>query len=172
MLSNCTSTNNKSASQNFTNNTKVLAIVNNKNSMTASLRKLNYNFSISILYNGLESEQYKRFVTINLESTPVIVAVSSTSPKNKTFYNILSNSKNNSIGIKLFAAHNKIKRDPNIIIYKTKISDVKSYNLHNYLLSLGYKNDQTIIKRTSIFVHETETMQLTEYILPSIVKFI
>lgn len=174
MLANCTSVlnNPNSTKPDILDNSQISTIINNKKSMTASLKQLNNHFSVSVLFNGLENKQYRRIVAIKLESTPVLVAMSSTSLKNKTFYNILSNSKDSSIGLKLFASNGKIKRDQNMQITKLKIKDIENNGVHNYILSLGYNDDQRTIKRSSIFRHQNESMQLTEYILPSINEFI
>ena len=159
--------------QDYTQNSQVIAIIHNKLSMTASLKKLNNNFSVHELYSGIESDMYKRFVTLKLESTPVIVAVSSTYHNNKKFYDILANSKNNSIGSRLFAPNSGITRNPNMLISTVTVSEVDSKILKEHLLELGYKENQKIIKRTSIFLYENiESMQLTEYLLPSIMNFI
>ena len=151
---------------------KLSTIINNKQSMTVALKKLNNNFSVNLLYSGIESDCYKRLVALKLESTTVLVAVSSTKITNQTFLNILSSSSSSSIGLKLFAPNSQIKRDPNMDIKYIEISQISSLILQRYLISLNYKLNQTIIQRTSTFYYKNESMKLFEYILPSINQFI
>ncbi|MBY0379888.1 MAG: hypothetical protein K2P99_05750 [Burkholderiales bacterium] len=161
------------ASKDYTQNPQVIAIIKNKLSMTTSLKKLNNNFSVHELYSGTQRNIYIRFVTLKLESTPVIVAVSSTYHNNHIFYDILTHSNNSPIGSKLFALNSGITRNPNMLISIVCVSKIDSKTLQQYLSELGYKPNQKIIQRTSIFLYKnTESMQLTEYILPAIVDFI
>lgn len=173
MLVSCSSIalNNKDESPNYYSHPKLLEIINNKHSMTSALKNLNSKLTVKVIYSGVESKQYKRFVSINLESTPVIVAISSTSPNNLTFYNILSDSNNNSIGLKLFAPNAEIQRDDNMTVEVIRIKQLTSPILRDYLRELGYSNEQKIVQRVSLFNHNNEFMQLTEYILPTIAKF-
>lgn len=159
---------------NYTNNPQVLDIINNNQSMTLYLKKLNSQFKVQELYNGIERGEYRRFVAISLDNTPVIVAISSTTPNNQVFYNILANSKNNSIGTKLFAHNSGIKRNPNMQIQTITVDNINGNILKNYLLKLGFSKNQPILMRISIFTtnNKNEQMHLTEFLLPSIVKFI
>ncbi|MCE2706265.1 MAG: hypothetical protein LW807_04240 [Proteobacteria bacterium] len=169
LITSCTSLNNNSITD--TEN-RLNTIVHNPQSMTNSLKKLDHNFKVSLIYNGVENANYTRFVALELESTPVIVAISSTKLSNRTFLNILSQAHNNSIGTQLFAKNSKIKRDPNMQINNIIISQIQSKIVYDYLNNIGYKSDQTIIERISSFYYKNEDMQLTEYILPKIKDFL
>ena len=154
-----------------TDNAKITAIVNNKQSMTTALKKLNNNFTVNLLYSGVESNNYKRIVDLKLSNTTVLVAVSSTKISNPTFMDILSNAQSSSIGLKLFAPNSHIKRDPNMNIQHIKVSQISSDILINHLVKLNYNLGQTIIQRTSVFYYKNESMTLFEYVLPSLNQF-
>ncbi len=153
-------------------NIKLNEIINNPQSMTKSLKKLNNNFSVNILYSGVESSYYKRLVALKLESTTVIIASSSTKLDNSTFVDILSRSKGNSIGLQLFSPTSKIKRLPDMAIKHIQTQQINSRTLATYLISIGYKPSQEIISRTSTFYYKNESMILCEYILPSLNQFL
>ena len=153
-------------------NTRLDEIINNPKSMTSSLKTLDNHFSVNLLYTGIESGYYKRFVDLKLENTTVIVASSSTKLTNTTFLDILSQSKGNSIGLMLFSPTSKIKRLPNMSIRHIQIQQINSLILYNHLIKLGYKPTQEIISRASTFYYKNETMMLIEYILTSINQFL
>ena len=142
--------------------------------MTTWLRRLNYQFSVEQLYSGIESSEYRRFAALKLDNTPTIVAISATTKDNPTFYNILSTTQNTSIGLKLFAKNSGIVRESQIEITTMKLSEVNSKVLYNYLVNLGYKPNDKIIARHSIFKTKdgNQRMYLTEFVLPAILAFL
>lgn len=152
------------------------ALIYNPQSMTKSLKKLNPNLTVTVLDSGIQKhndkQYYERNIALNLENIPILVATSQTTTYNKMFLDILQNSGTKPIGEKLFAASSSIKRNPVMDISKISIADIDNNILYKYLLNLGYHKNDLIIMRKSYFDYNKETMQLIEYILPTINKFI
>ncbi len=151
---------------------KLNAIINNQQSMTNTLKDLDANFSVNIIYNAELNQHYMRIVALELKKTPVLMAVSITNSNNKIFYDILANSQDSSIGYKLFAPDSKIKREHNMNINYVYISQIDSQPLYNYLLQMGYIKNTILIERKSIFYYQQESMALSEFILPGLINFL
>jgi chorismate-pyruvate lyase len=164
--------------------------------MTAALKSINPNFTVTILKSGMsqeisqskkinthqgmskqhknqaESEYYERNIVLNLNNVPVLVATSQTLLSNAIFLDILQNSGTQPIGNRLFAPDSSIKRDPTMSIRKVCIVDIDNIILQDYLLSLNYNKNDTLIMRKSYFYYKKEALQLIEFILPTISQFI
>lgn len=155
---------------------KINALINNPQSMTKLLEKINPNLTVSVLSNDIQihnnQQYYERNIALNLEHTPVLVATSSTALSNSMFLNILQSSGTTPIGNTIFATKSLIKRNPEMHINKIHIYIINNVVLRNYLLDLGYHKNDMVIMRQSCFCYNKETMQLIEYILPTINKFI
>jgi len=158
---------------NYIHHPKLNALIHNQESMTEFLASLNYQLSIEELGSDISNNEYSRFAVLKLDTQPVIVAISVTHLENKTFYNILSQARNNSIGEKLFATNCGIVRDDCMEIKTIALKNITSKTFVHYLLSIGYKEDDTLIGRSSKFcTTDNQTMHLTEWVLPSIVDFL
>ena len=148
-------------------------IINNRSSMTKSLKDLHHKFSIQLLHDGIKGNNYVRISALKLDDTPVVAAISSTSLNDPTFVDILRHASTASIGKRLFATNSPIKRRDNMKIYPIDVNAIIDPTIHSYLtLSLKYSSKQKIIARQSQFYYNNETMDLTEYILPTLIGFI
>lgn len=157
-------------------------LIYNPKSMTSMLNLLGNDLRVYVLRNQIickhQKYYYQRNVVIKLDNIPIILATSLTALSNKTFVNILKNANSNPIGYQLFATNSNIKRSPMMCIckiYNTK--KIGSYIFENYLSNIKLdKLDaltvEYIVKRKSYFNLKRESMQLTEYILPTIKQFI
>lgn len=144
--------------------------INNKDSMTKALQSLSPNFTVELLKNGIISNNYVRISSLKLDNTPVIVAIVSTNVTNSTFVTILRNANTTPIGKMLFAKDSGITRSDmkvNIMI----VQDVKNEIAHSYLNKIGYTDKTHIVARDSVFTHDKETLNITEYVLPSMTKY-
>ena len=158
------------------------ALIHNPKSMTVALKTLNNNLTLSILKNQVvcrhQKYYYQRNVVMKLDNIPIILATSQTALSNKTFVDILQNANSNPIGYQLFARASNIKRNPMMCVTNLyNIEKIDSPIFKNYLsqLKLDILNTTTlgyIVRRKSYFNLNRESMQLTEYILPTIKQFI
>ncbi len=155
-----------------TNKPTIEQFVNNPASMTKALKSLDNDLTVKILKTGVQQLNYVRIIALKLSGTPVIVAISQTNLKNKTFKNIIANADVTPIGTKLFAPNSLIKRKAGMEINQTSIASIKNSTIQNYILGLGYTKDDNIIMRTSQFYYQKEDLDLVEYILPSINNFL
>lgn len=146
-------------------------LINNKGSMTKALESLHRNFTVELIKNGVLENDYVRISSLQLESTPVIAAIVSTNVANPTFVNILRNASTTPIGKMLFAPGADIHRRDNMKIIVLTVHDVENDSVHKYINSLGYNDATHLVARKSEFYHKAETMNITEYILPSMTKY-
>lgn len=147
-------------------------IVHNPHSMTQTLKALNSNFLVQVLASGMDNSNYVRISILKLNNVPVVAAVSQTNANNKTFVSILANAHNNSIGNKLFAANSAIGREDGMRIRNILVKNIPNSTIASYLLNLGYASNQTIISRQSRFYYNSETLDIVEYILPTIGQYL
>lgn len=146
-------------------------VVYNNASMTKTLKSLDNNLSVQILKTGVQGNNYVRIISLKLSDTPVIAAISQTNLKNKMFKDIIANADVTPIGVKLFAPDSKIKRRDDMQITQIKVRAVTNPVIRNYLYSLSYTDNDTITQRYSQFYYKQQTLDLIEYILPSISNF-
>lgn len=146
-------------------------LVSNQASMTKTLKSLDPDLSVQILKTGVQNDKYVRIIALKLSNTPVIAAISQTSLKNSMFKDIIANADVTPIGVKLFAPNSPIKRHADMQISEVKLSSIKNRVLRNYVANLGYTDKDVIIKRYSQFYYQKQTLDLIEYILPSINQF-
>ena len=146
-------------------------VVYNNASMTKTLKSLDNNLSVQILKTGVQGNNYVRIIALKLSDTPVIAAISQTNLKNKMFKDIIANADTTPIGVKLFAPDSPIKRRNDMQISQIKISAIPNSVIRSYLYSLNYTESDTITQRYSQFYYQKQTLDLIEYILPSISKF-
>jgi chorismate-pyruvate lyase len=140
--------------------------------MTKTLKSLDNNLSVEILKTGVQGDNYVRIIALKLSNTPVIAAISQTNLQNKLFKDIIANADTTPIGTKLFTPNSSIKRRDDMLIRKIKLSSIKNPVVTAYLSKLGYTDNDLIIERYSIFYYQQQTLDLIEYILPSIDKFV
>ncbi len=171
----CGSINMNNNDHQYYSNSKIISLMNNPQSMTKFLQSLNHKLSIKKISDFTSGNQFTRIISMDLDDTSVLIGVSTTDKNSPTFYDILSHADTNPIGNKLFATNSKIHRNSNM---QTSIIDIKSIMdskiVQEYLIkTLKYNNNQKIIMRQSIFENDDyEKMYLTEYVLPSIIKFL
>jgi chorismate-pyruvate lyase len=146
-------------------------LINNKGSMTKALESLHHNLSVELLKNGIVANEYVRISSLKLESTPVIAAIVSTNVANPTFVSILRNAATTPIGKMLFAPGSDIHRRNDMKVVVLTVHEVDNDIVHQYLNSLGYNDATHLVARKSEFYHQTETLEITEYILPSMTKY-
>lgn len=151
--------------------TTIEELINNKGSMTTALESLKHNFSVELLKNGVLSNNYVRISSLKLDNTPVIAAIVSTNVANPTFVDILRKASTTPIGKMLFAKGADIHRRDDMKIIVLTVHDIDNSIIHKYLNSLGYNDSTRIVARNSEFYHQTETMSITEYVLPSMTKY-
>lgn len=145
-------------------------LINNKGSMTKALLSLSPNFTVELLKNGIISNNYVRVSSLKLDNNPVITAVVSTNVTDSTFVTILRNANTTPIGKMLFAKDSGITRSDmkvNVMI----VQDIKNEVAHTYLNKIGYTDKTHIVARDSVFTHGKETLDITEYVLPSMTKY-
>ena len=147
-------------------------VVNNPASMTKTLKALDNNLSVQMLKTGQQGTKYVRIVALKLSGTPVIAAISQTDMTNTTFKNIIANADVTPIGTKLFASDSTIKRRQNMQIRQIKLSSIKNSVITDYLLNLGYTPGTYLTERSSQFYSQMQTLDLIEYILPAMDKFV
>ena len=147
-------------------------LVYNPASMTKTLQSLGDNLSVQVLETGVQKHNYVRISAIKLADTPVIAAISQTKLKNKMFKDIIANADVTPIGTMLFAPNSLIKRRNGMQISQVKLSSIKNPVIVKYLSGLGYTDSDTIIQRSSQFYYQEQTLDLIEYVLPSINRFL
>lgn len=145
-------------------------LINNRDSMTKALQSLSHNFSVELIKNGVVSNNYVRISSLKLDNTPVIEAIVSTNVSNQTFVTILRNANTTPIGKMLFAKNSGIVRNDMKVSVMT-VQDIKNPIAHDYLNKIGYDDKTHIVARNSEFTHQKETLEITEYILPSMTKY-
>ena len=163
----------KNTYSDYINHPRLSQLVYNQQSMTAFLDNLNHQLSVEELDSDINNHQYSRCAVLKLDGKAIIVAISVTNLEHKTFYNILSQAKNRPIGEKLFANSSGIMRDNHMEIKTSALKNVASSLVVQYLLSLGYKEHDRLMSRSSKFyTTDKQTMYLTEWLLPPIVDFL
>lgn len=144
----------------------------NQSSMTKQLESLDSNFRVFLLYSGIEGNNYKRISSLNLSNKPVIVGVSQTSTGSPYFFSLLKKAETAPLGKSLFAKDSGVTRDPNMKVDQVYLNYISDDTVKNYIAGLGYTNNDVIYKRMSIFHKDKQSMQVDEYILPSIHNWI
>lgn len=146
-------------------------LLDNKQSMTGQLEDLDSDLTVDVLYSGVENKKFERIVSLNLADEPVLIGVSQARQSSPYFVNILKNANTTPIGMVLFAPNSQIRRD-DMQVETIHLSSIKDIIVKEYLSELGYNYDTHIYKRVSTFRYKKQSMQLIEYILPSINQFL
>jgi len=147
-------------------------LLNSCGSMTRQLEDLGHKLSVTLLAECSENNNFRRYTTLNLNNTPVVVACSQTLIKNQFFYNLLKNASTTPIGKFLFS-NNQVRRLENM---KIELVNQKHFQQHkiiiNNIILHKYRLDQTFWQRTSIFRHsKNEQFELIEILLPELELF-
>lgn len=140
----------------------------NKSSMTKQLESLDNNLTVLILYSGMQDNVFKRITSLNLSNRPVIIGLSQAQTGSPDFVDILKHADTTPIGKILFAPKSGISRDPDMQVEQVYLKYIADKTVKNYMTGLGYTDNDIIYKRTSIFRKDKQTLQVIEYILPSI----
>jgi chorismate-pyruvate lyase len=136
-------------------------------SATAILKRIPSEFTLQVLHQGFYYDNYYRVVSIGLDTELILLGVSRT--KSKFFQDILEQSNQQPIGIKLFEKPGMIKR-VNMQVEKISYKDINEPLVLNHLKDIGYQDELYV--RHSIFVSDEEEMELTEYIIPCLALFL
>lgn len=144
-------------------------IVYDPGSTTKAFKFLGTSYNLEILFSDFEGEMFKRAIIIKLDNIPVMVAISKTHISSELFLNILQNAQTTPIGVRLFAPKSGITRGL-MEVQKIDIAAIDDEIATGYINALGMSGE--LYFRTSTFTaNGTQTMNLTEYILPGL-KFI
>ncbi len=141
-------------------------LINCQGSMTALLRNTYQSIDVKIIHTGFDIDDphiYKRYVTINHNNIPILLAVSYTDIKYQHFYNILIKAGNKSIGDSLFAVDSYIVRDYEIMKQYIDINELPLV-LQSFLNNQHFNTHLKIIKRESKFYYQEEILYVVEYI--------
>jgi chorismate-pyruvate lyase len=147
-------------------------LLQNRQSMTRQLENIDADLDVDILYTGMQAKKFKRIVSLRLNDEPILIGVSQARKTSPYFVKILKNAYTTSIGKALFAKNSQIKRDANMRVMTVHLSAIKDIAVRNYIAGLGYDYNTHIYKRISTFRYKKQSMQLIEYILPSINQFV
>ncbi len=145
--------------------------LNDYGSTTKRFKEISKNNVVEVLFSGVTNNNFQRIVSIFLDNISIMVAISETNITNATFLQILQDSANNPIGEKLFESSSGIKRI-NMQISTISLQQITNQVIYEYLHQLGYNIQQVFYIRKSQFILNNEFMQLTEYILPSLLNLL
>jgi len=151
--------------------TTLKQVLYDKGSMTKQLESLDGRLGVEVLYSAMDETNYIRIASLKLRNTPVLIGISKASEDSPYFMNVLQNANVTPIGKVLFAKDSKVTRDKKMHVESIHLSQIKNLIVRTYLMRLGYIDEDVIYQRTSIFHYENQSMQLVEYILPSIRQF-
>lgn len=140
----------------------------NQSSMTKQLLSLDNSLKVTLLFSGMDGSTFKRISSLSLKNKPVIIALSQARIGNPYFINLLQNANTTPIGKILFAGDSGVFRDPNMEVEQVYLDFISDHTVKTAIAGLGYTNRDIFYKRTSIFRKDKQSMQVVEYILPSI----
>jgi chorismate-pyruvate lyase len=153
-------------------NGKIKKFITNLDSMTLQLKKLESNFSVSVISHEFINDYFYRYTNIYLNSILMTSNISYTPIQNTQFLNILLKASTNPIGLELFNPINKIQRNSDIII--NEIIDYNN-NLNIIIKKLNYdpifkfarKSHFSLINNSQhkLFLYEYLTQDLINLLL-------
>ena len=140
-------------------------------SMTKQLEALGHKLTVKLIFEGIEEQYYRRYVTLNLNNIPVVLACSSTKLANSFFVDLLKNASTTPIGKFLFASGSQVKRREKMRMNLLSSNQIKPPKLVSALTSNHYQNNQNFWCRNSTFELGKETLDLIEILLPELDTF-
>ncbi len=155
----------------YPNHPEFEELLNSCGSMTKQLEALGRHLSVTLLYEGIVDNCFHRYITLNLNQTPVVLACSNALLEHEFFAKLLQNANTTPIGKFLFANGSAVTRDSNMeldLIHSTIINDPR---LQNYFQQHKYQLEQLFWQRKSIFHYQNQRLNLIEIILPELERF-
>lgn len=148
---------------------KYIDFINDYGSTTKILKKMDYEYSLDVLYSDFDYGNFKRIALIKLNQSPVILGISTADRDSPKFLKILQQAAENPIGEQLFADNTKITRSK-MVVSLVSIRDIKDLMIQQKLKKLMSMGVIEIYHRYSIFSfsYGKEFMRLDEYILPAL----
>jgi chorismate-pyruvate lyase len=146
-------------------------LLNSCGSMTKQLEALGHKLSVTLVYEGIENDRFCRYVTLNLNQKPVVVACSSSKLQNHFFVNLLKKANTVPIGKFLFASGSMVQRIEKMELELVSPDKIKNTLLISLLNTRNYQTKQIFWQRSSTFEYMDETLSLVEIILPELDKF-
>jgi len=140
--------------------------LHNPGSMTAELHKISNNLKVSVIPANSTVNKHARLVVLSLDNVPVLVGYSISNRADHIFYDILTNSDNQPIGLSLFA-NPEIQRTK-LLVRTVTIGDIGYPEIIECLHNLGEVSDVLLDQRFSEFTSGGQRMYLYEYILPGL----
>lgn len=155
----------------YPNHPEFEELLNSCGSMTKQLEALGRHLSVTLLYEGIVGDHFHRYITLNLNQTPVVLACSNALLEHDFFTKLLQNANTTPIGKFLFANGSGVTRNSNMeldLIHSDIINDLR---LQNYFQQHKYQPEQLFWQRKSIFHCQNQQLNLIEIILPELEKF-
>lgn len=155
----------------YPNHPEFEELLNSCGSMTKQLEALGRHLSVTLLYEGIVANQFYRYITLNLNQIPVVLACSNALLEHDFFVKLLQNANTTPIGKFLFANGSTVTRNSNMeldLIHSTIINDPR---LQDYFQQHKYQPEQLFWQRKSIFYCQNQQLNLIEIILPELEEF-
>jgi chorismate-pyruvate lyase len=155
----------------YPNHPEFEELLNSCGSMTKQLEALGRHLSVTLLYEGVIENCFHRYITLNLNQIPVVLACSNALIEHDFFAKLLQNANTTPIGKFLFASGSTVARDSSMeldLIHSTIINDPR---LQDYFQQHKYQLEQLFWQRKSIFRCQNQQLSLIEIILPELEEF-
>ena len=155
----------------YPNHPEFEELLNSCGSMTKQLETLDRHLSVTLLYEGIIENYFHRYITLNLNQIPVVLACSNASLEHEFFAKLLQNANTTPIGKFLFASGSTVTRNSNMeldLIHSTIINDP---HLQEYFQQHKYQLEQLFWQRKSTFHYQDQQLSLIEIILPELEGF-
>lgn len=149
-------------------------LLNSCGSMTKQLEALGHYLTVTLLAEEILNGNFKRYITLNLNEVPVVIACSHTATCNTFFYQLLKNASTTPIGKFLFSSQdNQVSRADNMLISQINTPGLmQQYPLiASRLAKHSYQAEQLFWQRQSVFTYYQEKLELIEIILPELGMF-
>lgn len=155
----------------YPNHPEFEELLNSCGSMTKQLEALGRHLSVTLLYEGIIENQFYRYITLNLNQIPVVLACSNALLEHEFFTQLLQNANTTPIGKFLFASGSAVTRDSNMELDLIDSAIINDPRLQNYFQSHKYQLKQLFWQRKSIFHCQNQQLNLIEIILPELEGF-
>lgn len=145
----------------------IFEFLNNDRSPTELFQSWTDDIYVKVLQQRIVDNTYHRIAVIFVDRFPVLVAHSETALQNTTFLEILDSAESTPIGVRLFDHKLNIKM-VNLEIKQIILQEIPNEFIVNYIDTLKPLYFDSIYYRQSNFTKDNQSMQLTEYALPSL----
>ncbi|MEN9946009.1 MAG: hypothetical protein RLZZ293_395 [Pseudomonadota bacterium] len=146
-------------------------LLNSCGSMTSQLENLGHQLSITLISEIHTEKYFERYISLNLDQVPVILACSRSKISNEFFYTLLKNAHVTPIGKFLFAPHSQVKRLPHMEIKQIDALMLSNLPILKQYLTNKYHSQQQFWLRNSQFSYLTQQLDVIEIILPQVNLF-